>query len=128
MNTPAKRNVMTLTGAAASRLRDLLAQNTDAAGLRLSVKKGGCAGFEYDLALAPAPEAHDEIVDDDGAKLFIAPAAVLYLLGAEMDFKEDRMQSGFVFNNPLQTAACGCGASVAIQPASEAELARLRGE
>lgn len=128
MTPSARPKVMTLTDAAASHLRDILAANAEAAGLRLGVKKGGCAGLEYDLSLAAAPDPHDEIVEDKGAKLFIAPTAVLYLLGAEMDYREGRMQSGFVFNNPQQTGACGCGASVAIEPVSEAELVRLRGE
>lgn len=128
MTTSAKPKVMTLTDAAAARLRNILADNAEATGLRLGVKKGGCAGLEYDLSLVPGPDAHDEVVEDKGAKLFIAPSAVLYLLGAEMDYQETRMQSGFVFNNPLQTGACGCGSSVSIAPASEAELLRLRGE
>jgi iron-sulfur cluster assembly protein len=128
MRTTARPKIVTLTDAAATRLREILVQNSEAAGLRLGVKKGGCAGLEYDLSLVPAPEAGDEVVEDKGAKLFIAPTAVLYLLGAEMDYQEGKMQSGFVFNNPLQTGACGCGASVAISPASETDLIRLRSE
>jgi iron-sulfur cluster assembly protein len=118
---------MTLTAAAATRAREILAQNEEpVAVLRLGVKKGGCAGFEYDLTVTAAPEPHDEVVEDQGVKLFIAPAAVLYLLGTEMDYHETKMQSGFIFNNPNQTVACGCGASVEIAPASEAQLNELR--
>jgi iron-sulfur cluster assembly protein len=120
---------MTLTDAAAERAREILAQSEEpAAVLRLGVKKGGCAGLEYDLSIVATSDPHDEVVEDKGVKLFIAPTAVLYLLGTEMDYHETKMQSGFIFNNPNQTGACGCGASVEIAPAPEARLSDFRGE
>lgn len=129
MKTTVRRKMMTLTDAAAAQARDILARSGEAAGgLRLGVRKGGCAGLEYDVSIAAAPDPRDEVVEDRGVKLFIAPAAVLYLLGTEMDYQETKFQSGFVFNNPNQTAACGCGASVAIAPAPEADLAELRND
>lgn len=120
---------MTLTDAAAERAREILAQSGEpAAVLRLGVKKGGCAGLEYDLSIATTPDPRDEVVEDKGVTLFIAPTAVLYLLGARMDYRETKLQSGFVFDNPNQTGSCGCGASVEITPAPEARLSGFRGE
>jgi iron-sulfur cluster assembly protein len=119
---------MTLTEAAAARIRDLLAECSEpVAGLRLGVRKGGCAGLEYDMSFVATPDPRDEVIEDRGVKLFLAPAAILYLLGAEVDYNETTLQSGFVFNNPNQTGSCGCGASVSLSPAPQAELDRVRG-
>jgi len=116
--TPSK--VITLTDAAAERIRALMAASGGkAAGLRIGVKKGGCAGMEYTMDYAAEPNPHDELVEDKGVRVLIDPTAVLFLLGTEMDYKTDRMSSGFVFNNPNQTSACGCGESVALTPATE---------
>jgi iron-sulfur cluster assembly protein len=87
------------------------------AGLRVGVKNGGCAGMSYTMEWAEAVGPHDEVVDDKGVKVLIDPKAIMFLLGTEMDFKADKLSSGFVFNNPNQTAACGCGESVSIEPA-----------
>jgi iron-sulfur cluster assembly protein len=113
--------MMRLTEAAAERLRALAASaGKDVAGVRIGVKNGGCAGMEYTMTYAETRGAHDEVVEDKGVKLLIDPTAVMFLLGTEMDYRTDRMRSGFVFNNPNQTSACGCGESVALKPASQA--------
>ena len=115
---------MTLTDEAASRVRDIRAKSDkDLAGLRVGVKNAGCAGMEYTLDYAETADPLDDVVEDRGVTLFIDPKAVLFLLGTEMDYKVDKLTSGFVFNNPNQTSACGCGESVAISPASKAQLA-----
>jgi iron-sulfur cluster assembly protein len=113
--------VMTMTDAAAARVRSILADNPGALGLRLGVKKGGCAGMEYTLAVAEAKAPHEEVVEHEGAVVLIEPTAVMYLFGTEMDFKIDKLGNQFVFNNPNQTGACGCGESVSLTPAAEAQ-------
>ena len=111
---------MRLTEAAAERLRALQAASGNAVeGVRIGVKNGGCAGMEYTMSYAEERGPHDEVIEDKGVKLLIDPTAVMFLLGTEMDYKTDRMRSGFVFNNPNQTSACGCGESVTLQPASD---------
>lgn len=115
---------MTLTDRAAERVKAILAQSgQDAVGLRVGVKNGGCAGMEYTMEYTDAPDALDEVVEDKGVTIFIESKAVLFLLGTEMDYQVDKLSSGFVFNNPNQTSACGCGESVAITPASASEFA-----
>ena len=110
--------VMSLTEAAAQRVRDIMAASEKpVAGLRIGVKNGGCAGMEYTMEWAEAKAPTDEVVEDKGVTVFIEPKAVLFLLGTEMDFKTDKFASQFVFNNPNQTSACGCGESVALEPA-----------
>ncbi|HEX5932216.1 MAG TPA: iron-sulfur cluster assembly accessory protein [Methyloceanibacter sp.] len=112
--------VMRLTEAAAARIRALQAASSKTVeGVRIGVKNGGCAGMEYTMEYAQAHGPHDEIVEDKGVKLLIDPSAVMFLLGTEMDYRTDRMRSGFVFNNPNQTSACGCGESVALKPAED---------
>ncbi len=111
---------MRLTEAAAVRLKALAAASgKDTAGVRIGVKNGGCAGMEYTMTYAEERGPHDELIEDKGVKLLIDPSAVLFLLGTEMDYRTDKMRSGFVFNNPNQTSACGCGESVTLKPASE---------
>ena len=113
-----KLQVMTLTDAAASRVRDIMAKADDAAGgLRVSVVKGGCAGMSYKVDYAREIKPGDEVIDDKGVRVVIDPTAVLFLLGTQMDYRVDKMSAQFVFNNPNQTSACGCGESVAITPA-----------
>ena len=113
--------VMTLSEAAAERLRALIAgADRPVVGLRVGVRNGGCAGMSYTLDYAESVEPLDEVIEDKGVKILIDPKAVLFLLGTEMDWKGDKLQSGFVFNNPNQVGACGCGESVSLRPASEA--------
>ena len=115
--------VMTLTDAAAERVKAIIGRaKTPVVALRLGVKNGGCAGMEYTMEWAEYKKPLDEVVEDRGVKLFIDPKAVLFLLGTEMDYKESMLKSGFIFNNPNQTSACGCGESVAITPAAENTL------
>ena len=118
--------VMTLTPAAADRVRSLMAGKGDAvAGLKIGIKKGGCAGMEYTMTLVDAVGKFDEVVDVGGARVIIDPQAVLYLLGTEMDYKTDKLAAQFVFNNPNQKSACGCGESVNLVPVSKDKLAAL---
>jgi iron-sulfur cluster assembly protein len=119
--TRPRPQVMSLTEAAAERLRALAANSgKEVEGVRIGVKNGGCAGMEYTMTYAEARGPHDEVIEDKGVKLLIDPTAVMFLLGTEMDYRADRMRSGFVFNNPNQTSACGCGESVSLTPAAEA--------
>lgn len=124
MATPRPRpQVMKLTDAAAARIKDVMsrAENT-AIGIRVGVKNGGCAGMEYTMEYADNIKPTDEVVEDKGVKIFVDPKAVLFLLGTEMDFKTEKLSAQFVFNNPNQTSACGCGESVQLTPAkAEAE-------
>jgi iron-sulfur cluster assembly protein len=116
--------VMTLTEAAAERIRELVEDSSEAAlGLRIGVKKGGCAGMEYTMKLVAEPDPKDERLEEKGATVFIDPAAVLYLLGTVMDFETTKLRSGFVFKNPNEVSACGCGESVMLKPADLAEAA-----
>jgi iron-sulfur cluster assembly protein len=106
--------VLSLSEAAAERVRGLLARApTPATGLRVSVEKSGCAGMAYKMALAE-PEPGDEVVEKDGARVIVDSKAVLFLLGSRMDVKTENFSSTFVFENPNQTSACGCGESVAL--------------
>lgn len=118
--------VMTLTDAAVDRIKSIVANNgDDAKGIRVSIKKGGCAGMEYTVDLVTEPYTKDDFVERDGAKVWVDPAALLYLLGTQMDFEVTKLRSGFVFNNPNQTSACGCGESVELKPADLAKLAGM---
>jgi len=111
---------MRLTDAAASRIKDIMAKaDKPFAGVRVGVKNGGCAGMAYTMEYAESVAKFDEVVEDKGVKLLIDPKAVMFLLGTEMDFKVDKLSSTFVFNNPNQTSACGCGESVQLTPAAE---------
>jgi iron-sulfur cluster assembly protein len=112
--------IVKLTDAAAARVKEIIAaSDKPIAGLRIGVKKGGCAGLEYTMDYAEAANPGDEVVEDKGVTLFIEPKAVLFLLGTELDFKRDKLSAAFVFNNPNQTGACGCGESVAISPRAD---------
>ncbi len=113
----ARPKVVTLTDAAAERVKAIMARSeTPVAGLRVGVKKGGCAGMEYTMEYAAEVRPIDEVVEDKGVRIIIEPSAILFLLGTEMDYKTEKLTSGFVFNNPNQKSACGCGESVEIQP------------
>jgi iron-sulfur cluster assembly protein len=111
---------MRLTEAAASRIKELMAKSDHPiAGLRVGVRNGGCAGMAYTMEYAQAANPTDEVVDDKGVRILIDPKAVLFLLGTEMDYKVDKLAAQFVFNNPNQTSACGCGESVQLTPATD---------
>ena len=115
--------VVSLTNAAADRVRAIMSRSDKPiAGLRVGVKNGGCAGMAYTMEYAEAVGPHDEVVEDKGVKILIDPKAILFLLGTQMDFQTSKMSSGFTFNNPNQTSACGCGESVAITPAAPERL------
>jgi len=122
MATPRPRpQVMRLSDAAAARIKEIMAKTErPLAGVRVGVKNGGCAGMSYTLEYAEAINPADEVIEDKGVKLLIDPKAILFLLGTEMDYKIDKLSAQFVFNNPNQTSACGCGESVAITPVGDA--------
>ena len=111
--------VVSLTEGAAVRVREILAKaEKPYAGLRVGVKNGGCAGQEYVLNYAEGPEPLDEVVEDKGVTIFVEPKSILFLIGSEIDYEIDKLASRFVFRNPNETDACGCGESVTIQPAT----------
>jgi iron-sulfur cluster assembly protein len=114
--------VMTMTSAAAERVAEILAANPGNAGVRVGVKKGGCAGMEYTVELASEAKPREDMIEQDGARVFVSPEAVLFLLGTQMDFEQTALRTGFTFNNPNQTSACGCGESVELTPADKSRL------
>ena len=110
--------IVTLTDAAAKRVREIMAKaEKPYAGLRVGVKNGGCAGQEYVLEYAEAANPLDEVVEDKGVTILVEPKAVLFLVGTVIDYDVNRLASKFTFQNPNETDACGCGESVTIQPA-----------
>ena len=114
----ARPKVVTLTDRAAERVREIMGKATKPyAGLRVGVKNGGCAGQEYVLEYAEAANPLDEVVEDKGVTILVEPKAVLFLIGTEIDFEATRLAAKFVFRNPNETDACGCGESVTIEPA-----------
>ena len=114
-----KPQVMRLTEAAAARIHAIMAKaERPIAGLRVGVKNGGCAGMAYTMEFAETANPTDEVVEDKGVRILVDPKALLFLLGTEMDYKAEKLAAQFVFNNPNQTSACGCGESVALTPAS----------
>ncbi|GJE74562.1 HesB/IscA family protein [Methylorubrum suomiense] len=109
--------VISLTDRAADRIKAIMADaDRPIAGLRVGVKNGGCAGMSYTMEYAEERKPGEDMIEDRGVTVFIDPKAVLFLLGTEMDFQTNKLSSQFVFNNPNQTSACGCGESVAITP------------
>ncbi len=111
--------VVTLTDRAADRVREIMGRAAKPyAGLRVGVKNGGCAGQEYVVEYAEAADPLDEIVEDKGVTILIEPKAVLFLLGSEIDYETSKLAAKFVFHNPNETDACGCGESVTIEPAA----------
>ena len=116
--------VVTLTDAAADRVKQIIANaERPIVGVRVGVKNGGCAGMSYTMEYAESVNPLDEVVEDKGVTVLIDPKAVLFLLGTEMDFQTTKMSSQFVFNNPNQTSACGCGESVALTPVTSEAVA-----
>jgi iron-sulfur cluster assembly protein len=114
-----KPQVMRLTDAAADRIKAVMSKaDRPIAAVRVGVKNGGCAGMAYTMEYAEKVGPLDEVVEDKGVRILIDPKAVLFLLGTEMDYKVDKLSAQFVFNNPNQTSACGCGESVQLEPAT----------
>ena len=112
--------VVTLTDRAADRVREIMARADNAyTGLRVGIKNGGCAGQEYLIEYAAEARPLDEVVEDKGVKVLIEPQAVLFLLGTEIDYETSKLSAKFVFRNPNETDACGCGESVTIIPVKE---------
>lgn len=109
--------VITLTEAARARVGDILSANTNAHGIRIGIKNGGCAGMEYTVELVSEPvSGEDKVVVPEGT-VYVAPQAVLFLLGTQLDYEITKLRTGFVFNNPNVSSACGCGESVELTPA-----------
>ena len=107
--------IIKLSDNAASRIKEIMANaEKDSLGVRVSVKSGGCAGMSYVMEYTKDVNPNDEVIEDKGVKVFIDSAAVMYLLGTEMDFKREKFSSQFVFNNPNETERCGCGESFKI--------------
>ena len=116
-------NVVSLTDAAADKIKGIMAgADRPIIGVRVGVRNGGCAGMSYTLDYAESVNPLDERVEDKGVTLLVDPKAVLFLLGTQMDYKVDKLSAQFVFNNPNQTSACGCGELVAITPAESPVL------
>jgi len=110
--------VVTLTDAAAARVREIMDKGDKPyVGLRVGVKNGGCAGQEYILEYAEKADPLDEMVEDKGVTILVEPKAVLFLIGSEIDYEVSKLAAKFVFRNPNETDACGCGESVTIEPA-----------
>ncbi len=107
--------IIKLSDNAAIRIKEIMTNaEKDALGVRVSVKSGGCAGMSYVMEYLKEVNPNDEVIEDKGVRLFIDPAAVMYLLGTEMDYKKEEFSSSFVFNNPNETERCGCGESFKI--------------
>ena len=107
--------IIKLSDSAAARIKEIMS-NADGKtiGVRVGVKTGGCAGMSYSMEYAKDKKANDEVIEDKGVKVFIDPAAIIYLLGTEMDYKKEEFSSQFVFKNPNETERCGCGESFKI--------------
>jgi iron-sulfur cluster assembly protein len=119
-NPRPRPQVIRLTDAAAERIKYVMANAaSEIIGVRVGVKNGGCAGMTYTMEYADKVAPMDELIEEKGVRVLIDPKAVLFLLGTEMDYKADKLSAQFVFNNPNQTSACGCGESVKLKPAAE---------
>ena len=104
--------IIKLSNNAAIRIKEIMANaEKDSIGVRVSVKAGGCAGMSYVMEYTKERNPTDEVIEDKGVKVFVDTAAIMYLLGTEMDFKKGELSSSFVFNNPNETERCGCGES-----------------
>ena len=115
-------SVISVTERAAGRVRDLIAGNDkQLVGVRVGVKNAGCAGMAYTLDPVEAPNPADDVVNEHGVSIYVDPKAVLFLLGATMDYETTKLRSGFTFQNPNEVSACGCGESVLLKPAAERE-------
>lgn len=106
-----EKQAVTITPAAASQIAKLMGRDGHQ-GLRIGVKKGGCAGMEYTMNYVTEVDPNDEVVETDGARVMIAPMAQMFLFGTQIDYEVSLLESGFKFNNPNVTEACGCGESI----------------
>jgi iron-sulfur cluster assembly protein len=107
--------VVTLTDAAASHVRQLMDQaDNNVIGVRIGVKTAGCSGMQYDVQFATEQKPFEDKVEQKGVTVFIDPTAVMFLIGSEMDWQEDKFSARFVFNNPNEIARCGCGESFSV--------------
>ncbi len=122
MTARQRPQIMTVTDKAAEQIQTVMATKPDAVALKIGLKKGGCAGMEYTLDWAEEVGKHDEVVEANGVKLLIDPMAVMYMFGTVMDYQVDKFSAQFVFNNPNQTSACGCGESVELKPIDKARM------
>ncbi|EJF80908.1 iron-sulfur cluster assembly accessory protein [Bartonella doshiae] len=114
-------SVINLTEAAVDRVKAIM-NAKDACGILIGIKKGGCAGMEYTITLVKEEMPNADVVEVNGARVFIAHDAVLFLLGTQVDYEVTTLRSGFVFKNPNQVSACGCGESVELRPALQNQL------
>ena len=114
IRTEFMKQIIKLSNKAAGRIKEILAKDEKSLGVRIGVKSGGCAGMSYIMEYAKEPKPNDELIEDKGVKVFVDPGAVMYLLGTEMDYKEEEFSSTFVFKNPNETERCGCGESFKI--------------
>ncbi len=114
MFAPSDKKLLSLTDRAAERVKALMAQNADAVGLKVGVKMAGCSGFSYTMDYATETTGKEDVVEDKGVRLLIEPSAAMFLLGTELDWHEDRLESRFVFNNPNVKGMCGCGESFTV--------------
>ncbi len=117
------KQAVTMTPAAVMQVRKLM-ERDGRAGLRIGVKKGGCAGMEYTMEFVDTADGNDEVVEQDGARVMIAPMAQMFLFGTEIDYKVSLLESGFQFNNPNVADACGCGESIKFKDLDELEAER----
>ena len=117
------KQAVTMTPAAVAQVRRLMDRD-NRAGLRIGVKKGGCAGMEYTMEFVDAAEGNDEVVEQDGARVLIAPMAQMFLFGTEIDYRSSLLESGFHFNNPNVSDACGCGESIKFKDVEELQAER----
>lgn len=109
------KQIMTLTDAAANRVKALMGKAKEPVlGLRVGVSTKGCSGYSYVVEYAKDERKFEEVVEDKGVKIFIDPMATMFLIGAEMDYQEGKLASGFTFKNPNETARCGCGESFSV--------------
>ena len=116
-NNMAGFEVITLTQAARNRVGEIMSTQPAAKGIRIGVKNGGCAGMEYTVDLVEEAIAGEDKVEVPEGTVYVAPQAVLFLLGTQLDFEVTKLRTGFVFNNPNQSSSCGCGESVELTPA-----------
>ena len=109
------KQIITLSDNAAQRIKEIMSNAEEPSiGVRIGVKSGGCAGMSYVMEYAKSSNSKDEVIEDKGVKVFVDSAAIMYLLGTEMDYKKEELSSSFVFNNPNETERCGCGESFKI--------------